>query len=69
MKRNFLMIGVVPIVSFQGRSQDLAGVEGQEFFFQIFEICMSRSNMLRMAKQCALLGGSGHAPTRENCLK
>ena len=40
----------------QGRPQDLAG---QEFFFSDLEICMSRSDMLRMASPCALLGGFG----------
>ena len=32
---------------------------GQEFFFSDLGICMSRSDMLRMAKPCALLGGFG----------
>ena len=36
----------------QGRPQDLGG-GGQEIFFSDFEICMSRSDMLRMAKPCA----------------
>ena len=35
---------------------------GQEFFFSDLEICMSRSDMLRMAKPCALLGGPGACP-------
>ena len=39
---------------------------GQEFFFSDFEICMPRSDMLRMAKPCALLGVvRGHAPPRK----
>ena len=43
---------------------------GQEFFFfSDLEICMSRSDMLRMAKPCALLGGFGGMPPRENFLK
>ena len=46
------------------------GGGGQEFFFSELEICMSQSDMLRMAKSCALLGGfGGHAPPRENVLK
>ena len=52
----------------QGRPQDLAG-GGQEFFFLDLEICMSRSYMLRMAKPCALVGGFGGMPPRENFLK
>ena len=43
----------------QGRPQDLAGGGGPEFFFSDLEIYMSRSDMLRMAKPCALLGSSG----------
>ena len=39
----------------QGRPQDLAGVG--KYFFPDLEICMSRSDMLHMAKPCALLGG------------
>ena len=43
----------------QGRPQDLAG-GGQEFFFQIWKFaCVANSDMLRMAKPYALLGGSG----------
>ena len=42
---------------------------GQEFFFSDLGICMSRSDMLRMAKPCALLGGFGGMPPRENFLK
>ena len=42
---------------------------GQEFFFPDLEICMSRSDMLRMAKPCALLEGFGGMPPRENFLK
>ena len=32
---------------------------GPRIFFSDFEICMSRSDMLRMTKPCALLGGFG----------
>ena len=53
----------------QGRPQDLAGGEAKNFFFSDLEICMSRSDMLRMAKPCALLGGSGGMPPRENFFK
>ena len=42
---------------------------GQEFFFSDLEICMLRSDMLRMAKPCALLGGFGGMPPREIFLK
>ena len=49
---------------------------GQEFFFQIWKFacreatcCAWRSDMLRMAKPCALLGGFGGMLPRENFLK
>ena len=42
---------------------------GQEFIFSDLGICMSRSDMLRMAKPCALLGGFGGMLSRENFLK
>ena len=42
---------------------------GQEFFFSDLGICMSRSDMLRMAKPCALLGGFGGMLPREIFLK
>ena len=42
---------------------------GQKFFFSDLGICMSRSDMLRMAKPCALLGGFGGMLPRENFLK
>ena len=42
---------------------------GQEFFFSDLEICMSRSDMLRMAKPCAMFGGFGGMLPRENFLK
>ena len=38
---------------------------GQEYFFSDLEICMSQSDMLRMAKPCALLGGSEACPPRK----
>ena len=38
------------------------GGGGQEFFFSDLGICMWRSDMLRMAKPCALLGGFGGMP-------
>ena len=41
----------------------------QEFFFSDLGICMSRSDMLRMAKPCALLGGFGGMLLREIFLK
>ena len=49
----------------QGRPQDLGG--GPRNFFSDLGICMSLRDMLRMAKPCALLGGSGLP--RENFLK
>ena len=42
---------------------------GQEFFFSDLGICISRSDMLRMARPCALLGGFGGMLPRENFLK
>ena len=42
---------------------------GQEFFFSDLGICMSRSDMLRMAKPCALLGGFGGMLPREKIFK
>ena len=42
---------------------------GQEIFFSDLGICISRSDMLRMAKPCALLGGFGGMLPRENFLK
>ena len=56
-------------IKYQGRTQDLGGGGGQEFFFSDLGICMSRSDMLRMAKPCALLGGFGGMLPRENFLK
>ena len=41
------------------------GKGGQDFL----EICMSRSDMLRMAKPCALLGGFGGMPPPRNFFK
>ena len=55
--------------SIQGRPQDLAGGAAKNFFFSDLEICMSRGDMLRMAKPCALLGGFGGMPPRENFFK
>ena len=59
---------IVYMVWYQGRPQDLGG-GGQEIFFSDLGMCMSRSDMLRMAKPCALLGGFGGMPPRENFLK
>ena len=52
----------------QGRPQDLGG-GGPRIFFLDLGICMSRSDMLRMAKPCALLGGFGGMLPRENLVK
>ena len=38
-------------------------------FFSDLVMCMSRSDMLRMAKPCAMLGGFGDMLPRENFLK
>ena len=42
---------------------------GQEYLFSDLEIGMSQSDMLRMAKPCALLGGFGGMLPRENFFK
>ena len=42
---------------------------GPRIFFSDLGICMSRSDMLRMAKPCALLGGFGGMLPRENFFK
>ena len=60
--KDFLRSGV------QGRPQDLAG-GGPRIFFSDLEICMSRSDMLRMTKPCALLRGFGGMPPRKIFLK
>ena len=44
----------------QGRPQDLGGGGGKNIFFSDLGICMSRSDMLRIAK-----GVRGHAPPRK----
>ena len=46
------------LIYLQGRPQDLGG-GGPRIFFSDLGICMSRSDMMRMAKPCALLGGFG----------
>ena len=51
-------------VTYQGRPQDLGG-GGQEIFFSDLGICMSQSDMLRMAKPSAVLGGFGGMLPRE----
>ena len=53
---------------YQGRSQDLGG-GGARTFFSDLEICMSRSDMLRMAKACTLVWGSGTCLPQENFFK
>ena len=52
----------------QGRPRDLGG-GGARIFFSDWELCMSRSDMLRMAKPCALLGGSGACSPEKFFLK
>ena len=56
-------------VHVQGRPQDLGGGGAKNFFSSDLGICMSRSDMLRMAKPCALLGGFGGMFPREIFLK
>ena len=58
--KNLLMSGASPGFGRGG---------GQEIFFSDLGICMSRSDMLRMAKPCALVGGFGGMLPRENFLK
>ena len=60
---------IVYCLFMQGRPQDLGGGGAKNFFFSDLGICMSRSDMLRMAKPCALLGGFGGMLPRENFLK
>ena len=45
------------------------GGGAKKLFFSDLEICMSRSDMLRMVKPCALLGGFGGMPLREKFFK
>ena len=45
------------------------GRGGQDFYFSNLRIGMSRSDMLRMAKPCALLGGFGGMPPPRNIFK
>ena len=42
---------------------------GGKNFFSDLKICLSRIDMLRMAKPCALLGGFGGMPLRDIFLK
>ena len=53
--------GQSKVYKMQGRPQDLGG-GGPIIYFSDLGICMSRSDMLRMAKPCALLGGFGGMP-------
>ena len=55
--------------SYTGASPGFGRGGAKNFFFSDLGICMSRSDMLRMAKPCALLGGFGGMPPRENFLK
>ena len=42
------------------------GPGAKKFFFSDLEICMTRSEMLRIAKPCSLLRGFGGMPPRED---
>ena len=63
------MINIIHGTIITGASPGFGRGGGQEFVFSNLEICMSRSDMLRMAKPCALLGGFGGMLPRENFLK
>ena len=58
---------IANLVHTTGASPGFGRGGGQEF--SDLELCMSRSDMLRMAKPCALLGGFGGMLPRENFLK
>ena len=64
-----VVITVLVIYIYTGASPGFGRGGGQEFFFSDLGICMSRSDMLRMAKPCALLGVFGGMLPRENFLK
>ena len=65
MSQNFL--GKL-ITLYRGVPRIWEGGGGKNFFSDL-GICMSRSDMLRMAKPCALLGGFGGMLPREKFLK
>ena len=56
-------------IKYSGASPGFGRGGAKNYFFPDLEICMSRSDMLRMAKPCALLGGFGGMLPRENFLK
>ena len=56
-------------MSLQGRPQDLGRRGGKNLIFSDLGICMSRSDMLRMAKPCTMLGGFGGMLPREKNFK
>ena len=47
---------------YRGVARIWEGGGGGKNFFSDLETCMSRNDMLRMAKPCALLGGFGLCP-------
>ena len=57
------------VLCIPGASPGFGRGGAKKFFFSDLGICMSRSDMLRMAKPCALLGGFGGMLPRENFLK
>ena len=58
-----------PVDVTAGASPGFGRGGAKKYFFSDLEICMSRSDILRMAKPCALLGGFGGMPPRENFFK
>ena len=60
---------MITVLSTTGASPGFGRGGGQEISFSDLGICMSRSDMLRMAKPCAMLGGFGGMLPRENFLK
>ena len=71
MNNTCKLLRIIKCVKYINRSGASPGFGrgGAKNFFSDLGICMSRSDMLRMAKPCALLGGFGGMLPRENFLK